>query len=633
MPVMGAVPAHATDAPAEPVPPRVVADELNNPRQLSWSADGRILVVAEAGSGAKTPEDCTGEGEEQICLGPTGSVTEVFRPHRAEPFVERVVEGLPSVAGPDGSFAVGTNGADDLPGEDGVYVVAQSPGLADEPTMEDSAQGAYVVANGEDAPPEGEHEGELPEFVELVGGDIAFLAKDLSRAETELNPDGAQLESNPYAVLFVDQDRDDDEDGFALVADAGANTVWKIAPQTDESKVVEDDPTSWLTVSVFAAYPVEQRDEGDERQPEFVPTSLAQDSEGNIFVGGLGSEVAGAAEVVQYDASGEELQRFGGFTGITGLAVDEEHLYVSQIFGATPPAPPGPGGPEDEAPAAPTTAPGSVVKASRSDSADPARYEVDVPFPGGLAVDSRGNVYVSAYSTSPATGVQDAFGSGSLDLEGGQVWDIDFTGARVSPPVTPPTDGGPVGTDGAFVPVGEDYYAIEFTSDACGQDVTVTAGDVRAVEERVTVFPGDLVKRELRGRATVDITRADGVVLDEVDVSGEALFIESKPTDDGVVKVVASLEGSSIVVPFDDAGAAELVANDLPPIVLWLGGNITFSDTLQLGDSPDSMPTTIETDIVNNTAVGVLDVCALLDAESGTSPTASPRTGTPAPSV
>ena len=634
LPVVVTMPAVAGEDRPEDPEPRIIAGNLNNPRQLNWAEDGTTLVVAEAGRGGL---DCPPEvepppgaepPESPPCLGPTGSISLVENLDWRVPTVTRPVEGLPSIASPDGSFAVGTNGADEISSEAGrIFAVAQSPGLAAAPTMEDSDQGAYLALDSDDQPAAGEDEGEIPDLITLPGGDLALLGADLWEAEQRLNPDGAQLESNPYAILFFSEDPSDDEDGYALVADAAANTVWKVAPSE------ADDAREYLDVSVFATYPTVQEAEGEQGPPEFVPTSLATDAHGHVFVGGLGSEVPGAASVVEYDAAGSEVRRWTGFTGVVGVGVDGDHLYVSQIFGSTPPAPPG-DSPDDEAPPAPTTAPGSVVKVSRH-TADAPRYEVDVPFPAGLATDDGGNVYVSAYSTSPASGVRDAFGPGSVDLEGGQIWELDFEGARVVEPVTPPTtppttpggpigmpgDGGPVGTDGKWVPVDESYYE-PFTDEACGTDVTVAAGDVREVEVRVTTYPTGDVKTEYRGRGTVDVTReSDGAFIDELDISGEGFDIISAPDENGQVDVVVSLEGASISLPMNDVAADALTAAGLPEFLFWIGGNLTFEDRLQLGETEDSLPEIVESAIIHNTAVGVYDVCEMLDAALRATPT------------
>ena len=419
--------AEATAAPA----PRVVAEDLNNPRQLSFSPDGRTLMVAEAGRGGT---ECTtvGEGPQasESCTGPSGSVTRISSPAGASPVAARTVSGLRSDAGPNGAFAVGTNGVDEIAGADRLHVVAQSPGLAEDATPEDSGQGAYIVADAADQPPMQPGEPPIPGLVTLPGGDIALLGVDLADAERRLNPDRAQIESNPYGVVFVDEDPADPEDGYVLVADAAANTVWKIAPD-------EQAPDA-LETTVFVTYPTTADTEAQQGPPEFVPTSLAVHGD-RLFVGGLGSEIAGAAQVVEYDLSNRaEVRRFTGFTGITGVAADAGNLYVSQLFGPVPPGPPG-DVPSDEAPTTPSI-PGSVVKVSRADGG--VRTAVDVPFPAGIALDAAGNVYVAVNSIAPADGVSDLFGPDSFDVGGGAVWDLDFTGApRVQPtPFVPPLE-------------------------------------------------------------------------------------------------------------------------------------------------------------------------------------------------
>ena len=78
----------------------VVADHLDNPRGLDLRHGA--LYVAEAGRGGDT---CIGETpEEQTCVGLTSSITRVRHGHQ-----RRIVTGLLSAAGPDGTFAVGVD--------------------------------------------------------------------------------------------------------------------------------------------------------------------------------------------------------------------------------------------------------------------------------------------------------------------------------------------------------------------------------------------------------------------------------------------------------------------------------------------------------------------------------------------
>jgi hypothetical protein len=50
---------------------------------------------------------------------------------------------------------------------------------------------------------------------------------------------------------------------------------------------------------------------------------------------------------------------------------------------------------------------------------------VDVPFPAGVAVDNHGDVFVSAFSIAPETGLADPTGK-AMPGTSGQVWRLKF---------------------------------------------------------------------------------------------------------------------------------------------------------------------------------------------------------------
>ena len=62
---------------------------------------------------------------------------------------------------------------------------------------------------------------------------------------------------------------------------------------------------------------------------------------------------------------------------------------------------------------------GVLTKVTR----DGTHRDVDVPFPAGVAVDGHGNVFVSAFSVAPATGLTGA--PAGFDSSG-QVWRLRF---------------------------------------------------------------------------------------------------------------------------------------------------------------------------------------------------------------
>ncbi|KUG56685.1 hypothetical protein AVL61_06425 [Kocuria rosea subsp. polaris] len=390
--------AHGDDPPAGP---RVVADGLDNPRQLNRDQDG-ALVVAEAGRGGT---ECVGAR----CAGPSGAVTLIENPGRDTPTVSTVVEGLLSVAGPDGTFAEAPAGADatDVAGQ--YIMTGYDPERLDLSVFEARGGAMFVAGTKEN------------------GETYLVSYADLQAAEEELNPDGAQVDSNPYAILYVDGDDEVSPDGYALVADAGANTVWKVEP--DFATATEDSLPAY-EITAWATWPTTALPDGTddpEGPAEFVPTSLTADRHGNVYVGGLGSVRPGEASVVQFSADGTELQRWDGFTAVTGVAVDRGHLYVSQLFGPTPPMPPGET-PADEAPSTPGKVPGQVVVLHRHHE-DAARYAIDVPLPAGLATGRHGEVYASVNSVATAEGIaagpQNPFGA----VGGGAVWELDFSEA------------------------------------------------------------------------------------------------------------------------------------------------------------------------------------------------------------
>ena len=208
------------------------------------------------------------------------------------------------------------------------------------------------------------------------------------------------VDSNPYAVLAL-------SDGSELVADAAANDVLKVARN---GAITVFHVFHNITTAPCA---------GQEDPPGFpgcnyVPTSLAKDGAGHIFVGALAGETPGAGEVTELDVTGQHvLNTWTGFDSVTGVAVGRDgSLYVSE-FDAAEAAPPNTGVPGLEIT-------GVLTKVATSG----ARIHVDVPFAAGVAVDNANNVYVSAWSIAPETGAP-LPGLASLDTSG-QVWRIRF---------------------------------------------------------------------------------------------------------------------------------------------------------------------------------------------------------------
>ncbi len=498
--------------------PVVVVDHLNNPRQLSWDGrPGRSLVIAEAGAGGSAP--CIDTPEGTSCVGLTGSVSVVDRPGRVEGSEpRRVLTGLASAAGPDGSFATGSDGAvlTDVPGE-ALVVETWSPSIPPDAVFPGSDQFGYLLVGDTNA-------------------NTAFPYANIAAAEQAQNPDGAQIDSNPYGVLY--RGSRDDGTSQALIADAAANTVWLVTPDFEN---LDENGVPPYEITVFATWPTPPN---DEETPEYVPTSLATDRDGNIYVGGLGSLAPGQATVSKFSADGQPLQQWTGFTAITGLAVDPHGstLYVSQLFGADGP-PSGPPAAEGAAPTEPPAAPGSVVKVNTEDGTFQSQ---DVPFPAGVAVDSQGSVYVSAYSTSDADGT--AASEQGPALPAGQVWKIKFPRGNDGAQLLPVFGGLPLAdTAGKWIPV---PASDPFDFEACGTTLTVIDGDVFELEQRVSVN-GNGARQTIRGDWTVDFLDSTGqVVLDEVDLTGRGTY---KFRSDGTLDRVGGTGGFWFTLPEEQA--------------------------------------------------------------------------------
>jgi len=315
----------------------VVASGLDNPRGLAFGPEG-ALYVAEAGTGGAVCGIPSPEGES--CFGNTGAITRVWKGSQ-----ERIATGLPSLASPGGTGAIGPVGIS-FQGRGGAYVIV---GLGGNP------------ANRSGLGPEAAILGQL---VRLLPDGRWQAVADVAGYEAEANPDGAQVDSNPYAVLALP--------GKQIVADAGGNAL-----------VQRHASGSISTLATFAP------DGG----AEAVPTSVALGPDGAYYVGQLTGVPfpVGAAKVYRVPAGGGPAQVYAsGFTNIIGLAfakdgslyvleIDHDSLAAGAPFGALLRVPAGGGSPEN------LNVPGLVM-------------------PGGLAIGPDGALYVSNYSVFPGQG-------------------------------------------------------------------------------------------------------------------------------------------------------------------------------------------------------------------------------------
>jgi plastocyanin len=342
--VFGASAARATTPPPEPMqqtPP--VASSLTNPRGFTWNEDGQ-LVVAMAGSGGESPptEDT-----------PTNAII--------------------------GPFAGGTTGAV-VSIDDAGCPAALATGLASSLTATGEVLGPEDVAYldgelyvGVDGGGAGHGNADVPSGVYRVTDDgSAELVADLS----------AWVRENPVAV--IPGDSDPDAAGYSLVVEPESGTLWV------------DDPNSGQILSVAADGTITRV--VDLSDPHIVPTRLALDPAGGVYVGTLTTVPFpdGTAQVMHVATDGTVDVVWTGLTTVVDVAVGEDgSLYALELSTGNLAEPP-----------FLTPGSGRIVRQTGPDSAEP--VVEGLMFPIAMEIGPDGAFYVSL----PAIGAND--GSGAI---------------------------------------------------------------------------------------------------------------------------------------------------------------------------------------------------------------------------
>jgi hypothetical protein len=324
----------------------VVATGLDNPRGLTIGPDG-ALYVAEAGRGGTSPL-CLPAVEPPFpltrCLGPTGAITRVS----GLLVQQRVVTNLPSVAGPTGAQAQGPNDVDF--GFGSMWITL---GLGGDPASRVNFEASGVRM------------GWLARA--SMNGDWSYQL-DLARFETTANPDGRQVDSNPFKLLI--------QSNRALFVDAGGNSVNQIGPN--------------LGITNLAVLPLVNTPTGGTTDP--VTTSVAAAPDGQLYIGQLTGFpfTPGAAAVWRVAANGgTPVQVATGFTMIIDLAIDTDgtaYVLEHDIDGLL--------GPSRDGRLTRLTASGTrTVIASAG-----------LTWPGGVAIGPDRALYVTRNASLPAVG-------------------------------------------------------------------------------------------------------------------------------------------------------------------------------------------------------------------------------------
>lgn len=331
--------------------PEAIATELANPRGITVTPDGAILV-AEAGSGGDGPHFMGGEGSE-LHFGTTGAVTRIDTNGQ-----RRVLEGLPSLAAEDGTRAMGPNDIS-LLGNGTTYITT---GLGADP--------AILADLGLDGAGLG-----MTWRVSQARGTLTAIA-DIAGYEAARNPDGGAIDSNAYGITAAPSGQ--------LVTDAGGNSLlWVAANGKVTTLAVFPD-------TLVLAPPMLGLPEGTNIPMQSVPTSVAVGPDGAYYVGlltGFPFPVGGAS--VMRVVPGEAPTVYAtGFTNIVDVAFGPDgNLYVLEI--ATNGLLSG-----DLTGALKRVVDGVIEEVPGTEGA--------LTMPGGFTFDKSGDLYVTNLSVTPA---------------------------------------------------------------------------------------------------------------------------------------------------------------------------------------------------------------------------------------
>jgi len=334
----------------------VIATGLNNPRGLAFAPNGQLFVT-EAGSGGNGRCLVLGDGR-SACYGETGAITRVDPRGIAPP--KRVITRLPSVAEQPGGFG-GTGPQHIAFSRDGRAALAMGLG-AEAPARNGVGRKAWLF-------------GKVLQVSIL--GRLGASAADIATYEFTHNPVPGGADSNPNGIAIAS--------GQTVVADAGANAIFSIAPNRTITTLAAFPPRMVLAPPELSLPP------GATIPMQSVPTTIVDGKDGWLYVGELTGFPfpVGGANVYRMAPDGTLLQTYAsGFTNIVALAFDSwQRLYVLEIgrgasFGDPPLNPPG-----------------RLLRVN-PDGSRTVIYD-QLFYPGGLAIGKDGAAYVTNNGVVP----------------------------------------------------------------------------------------------------------------------------------------------------------------------------------------------------------------------------------------
>lgn len=324
---------------------QVIGTGLNNGRGITVGPDGG-LYIAESGSG--DPSNCAElfPGFE-ACVGDSGSVTRIENGVQ-----ERIATGLPSWADSSGFGASGPAGITWKPRDAFFVTVGLGFGLSPDDLAAIDPIGGWFGT-----------------LMRMNPAGYWNVQADIYDYEATVNPDGGEIDTNPYGVVAI-QGRN------RIVADAGGNSLLKVNNNGHVSTVAVFPDTMFPGVP----FPVQA-----------VPTSVVQGPGNTYYVSQLVGFPfpVGGAKIYQVWPNGHMQVVADGLSAVVDVATGPDgNLYAVEIAN-------------------------DLFACETAGVCDGRLYRIDpntgtktmlannLPYPGGVAVDSSGAIYVTLFSIFP----------------------------------------------------------------------------------------------------------------------------------------------------------------------------------------------------------------------------------------
>jgi sugar lactone lactonase YvrE len=327
----------AEEAPAPAVAPVTVASGLNGPMGVGVAPDGTVWVV-----------DSGTAGDDELTF--PDIETHEITPHEFG-HTARVIRIAPDGTQTDVGTLPSLHFGEDMLGASRVVVM----------------DGVAYVTSGEWAG--GMEEDRLPfmaAVVRIEGGEMTELASTWP-IERDENPAGALVETHPYGLA-------EGPDGMLWLADAAGNTLFRVDPASGDVELV----------AVFDALPspIPNPARGNALETEPVPTGVAFDADGNIYVSFLPGApfLPGSAKVVRVTEDGSVSDYATDLSMLTDLQTGPDgNLYAVSMGEFTEQGP--------------TPSSGSIVRIRQGTASE--AVLTGLSFPTGLAFAANGDAYVT----------------------------------------------------------------------------------------------------------------------------------------------------------------------------------------------------------------------------------------------